>query len=136
MASNDQGKGPSKDKEDIKKKFSETLDSIKKSDKVDSVVSYAQEHTIDTIAYVILLIGLIWMFTNPFVGAGIVGLVIGYYFSKELVDLVKGANSKIEEHGLAKSIVFAGAALLLLWNLPGLVIGAAIAASLSVVLKK
>jgi hypothetical protein len=126
----------SKQAGDIKKKFTETLDSLKKNDKMESVVSYAQTHTLDTIAYAALLAGLIWMFWNPFFGGGLVGLVVGFYFSKELMQLFQNANSQIEKHGLAKSVVFAGAALAILLYLPGLVIGAALACVVSVLLKK
>lgn len=127
---------PPKRERDKKNKFSETLDSIKNSDQVDSVVTYAQNNTLDTIAYAIVLLGLILMFWNHFIGGLLVGVVAGFYFSAEILELFRNTNAKIERNGLARSIVFAGVLIALLLFLPGLVIGAAIAAVLSLLLKK
>ena len=61
-------------------RFSETIENLKKNKKVDSVLEYARHNTRDTVAFSLLIIGILWMLGQPFNGGVLIGLVVGFYF--------------------------------------------------------
>ncbi len=127
------------EKEEKEKKkgcrFSETVENLKKHKNIDPIISYAQKNTQDTIAYILLVIGILWMLAYPFNGGILTGLVVGFYFSKELVEFIKNFNTYLEEQGYGKSIVLGGGTLALFLMAPGIIIGIAAMAGLKFFLK-
>ena len=121
--------------EDEGNRFSETFEKLKNNKNVDGLLDYARTNTKDTIAFVLLIIGLLWMLGQAFNGGILVGLVVGFYFSRELIGFVKDFNANIEKRGLAKTVILAGAALALFFLAPGIFIGAAIMVALKYLLK-
>jgi hypothetical protein len=122
---------PNKKKpEEEKNKLSETLESIKKSEKVDDIVTYAKTHTTDTIAYILMVFGIIWLFFNYFYAGLLIGAIAGFYFAKEINTMIKNANDYIEKEGMAKSLILGGTVLALFISAPGIIIGAAIVVGL------
>lgn len=117
------------------KKANETIENIKKNKNVNEIINYAQNNTQDTIAYVLLLFGVIWMFFQGFYGGVLVGLIVGFYFFKELIQFVRGLNHYIEEQGLAKSIILGGGLFALFVMAPGIFVGTAIMVGLKFMLK-
>ncbi|CCB91643.1 putative membrane protein [Waddlia chondrophila 2032/99] len=122
-------------KEESGKKFSETIENLKKNKNIESILEYARNNTKDTVAFVLLIIGILWMLGQPFNGGILVGLVVGFYFSKEFISYVKDFNSHLEEQGLAKTVILGGGALALFFLAPGIFIGVAVMAALKYLLK-
>lgn len=122
-------------KEPEKHPFSEKIENLKKNKNIDTLISYAQKNTKDTVAYILLAIGILWMFAHPFNGGILVGLVVGFYFSKELIQFTKDYHVYLEEQGYGKAIVLGGGTLALFLMAPGIFIGIAIMAGLKYLLK-
>lgn len=115
--------------------FSETIENLKKNKNIDSLLTYAKNNTQDTVAFILMIIGILWMLGQPFNGGILVGLVVGFYFSKELISFVKGYNTFIEEQGYAKAIILGAGALSLFVMAPGIFIGVAVMTALKFLLK-
>ena len=126
---------PNKKKEEHKSKASGTLDSLKKNENIESLMSYAKSHTLDTIAYIIMIIGLVWIFFNSFYGGILIGLVFGYYFSDEILERISDCNKLLQKQDFAKSLILAGTCLALFILAPGIVIGAAIVIGIKYLIK-
>jgi hypothetical protein len=123
------------EEKDENNRFSETIENLKKNKNVDSLLTYAQNNTQDTVAFILLIIGILWMLAQPFNGGVLVGLVVGFYFSKELIGFVKNFNGYMEDHGYAKAIILGGGALALFVLAPGIFIGIAVMTALKFLLK-
>lgn len=104
----------------------------KNEDKFSDVFSFMKENTKDTIAYVLLIAGILMMFFDSvsIYGGLIVGIIFGLYFAKELAYLVTNAAQLVEEEGLPKSLMFSALLLIVLLKVPFMFIGAAIVAVL------
>ncbi len=94
--------------------------------KVEDFCDYAKQNKWDSAALIVLLIGLIAMLFVPLSGGIIVGLVVGLYFSNEIVTLIKNRKQIVYETGTSRSLVFLGTCLAFLIAAPGVFIGAAI----------
>lgn len=95
-------------------------------DKLDGIFSFAKKNTRDTIAYILLLLGIIWLFFNPFYGGILVGAVAGLYFSEEILNFLRTIKDDIDNYGTARSLLIAGTLLALFISAPGIFVGAAI----------
>lgn len=126
---------PERKEDENGNRFSETIENLKKNKKVDSVLEYARHNTRDTVAFALLIIGILWMLGQPFNGGVLIGLVVGFYFSKELIGYVRDFNSYLEEQGPAKTVILGGGALALFFLAPGIFIGVAVMAALKYLLK-
>lgn len=93
----------------------------------DDLISYAKANTKDTIAFVLIIIGAVMMFFDPFWGGLIVGVVAGIYFGDEILALIKGSNDLFESQGHARSFIAAGVLFAILIAAPSLFLGGAIA---------
>lgn len=136
-----------KDLEEIKKEhkkeekkeensgFKETLHHIKEDERVEKIYNFARSNTQDTIAYVVLFVGIILLFFKPEWGGILVGSVGGFYFSNEIIALVEGANTFIDREGLIRSLILGGLLLALIikatWIIIGVVLGAGLKKLLS-----
>jgi len=130
--------GPEEPKEELstKEKLSKKLDSLKKNENFEGLFEYAQAHTADTIAYLLMIAGIIWILFQNFYGGVLVGLVAGYYFHREVIQLVKSFEQFIEEQGLARSLIMGGTLFALFIMAPGIFVGAAIMIGLMLIIKK
>lgn len=86
----------------------------------------------DGIVCVLLVLGFILLFFLSFYGRLLIGIALGTYFSKEIVDFAKNYKAFIEHHGLVRSLILGGVALAFLISAPAIFVGAA----LIVILKK
>lgn len=112
---------------DDKNKVSDALEKLKKNEKLEGIYNYASNNTRDTLAYILMIVGIVLLFSHPFYGGLIVGLIFGYYFSNELYNLVKSANDLIEQQGMVRSLILGGLLLALFVAEPAIFIGAALA---------
>lgn len=109
--------------------------SLKKASKADDLIGFAKENTKDTVAYIFLIVGFLLLFFEPLYGGTILGILLGLYFTNELVSFWKNSSQWIEEWGMVKTLVLAG--ILLSFFVSG--IGSAvimIVAAITVVLKQ
>lgn len=114
--------------ESITDKIKDSIESFRKSDKVEQLYNSATSNTRDTIAYVLLLAGLILMLlTSTLYGGILVGIVVGAYFGGEIVSFFKHFQANIEKQGMVRSIILLGAILAFFLTAPFIFIGAAIA---------
>jgi hypothetical protein len=91
---------------------------------VEKVYKLATNVRRDTIAYIIMAVGLVILPWLPLWGGAIVGIVFGVYFSEEMLKRIKSFRHYLEKEGQAKTIVIGGAILALLLVIPTLVLGA------------
>lgn len=121
---------PKKDDESLKAKFNETFNNLKKNEKFDAVYQYAQDNTRDTIAYIVLIIGILLLFFNEFWGGLLVGIVVGIYFYNELLAIAQDVNAFIETQGMVRSLIIGGIAIAFFISAPMIFIGAAFAVAI------
>lgn len=119
---------PKKEGDSLQGKFQETFSNMKKNEKFDAVYQYAQGNTRDTIAYIVLIIGILLLFFKPFWGGVLVGAVVGIYFYNEIIGVIKDFNGFVEAQGMVRSLVLGGVALSFFISAPMIFIGAAFAA--------
>lgn len=118
---------PKKVDPSIKDKLSDTFNNLKKNENIDAVYQYAQENTRDTIAYIVLIIGILLIFFKPFWGGLLVGIVVGIYFYNEILAIVQDLNGFIESQGMVRSLILGGIAIAFFISAPMIFIGAALA---------
>jgi len=109
----------------MKEKFTDTLDGLKKNEKIEDLYNYAKSNTSDTIAYVAMILGILILFFEPFYGGTIIGIVTGIYFSKEIMKPVSNLENFIEELGMVRSLILGGLLLAFFIKTPMIFIGAA-----------
>lgn len=111
-----------KNEPSVKDKLSDTFEKLKQ----EGLYTYAKSNTRDTIAYILLVIGLILLFFAPFYGGILIGLVIGLYFANEILAIVTNINEFIDRQGAVRSLILGALALAFLIAAPSIFIGAAI----------
>jgi membrane-bound ClpP family serine protease len=115
-----------KDNESLGEKFSETFNNLKQNDKIDSLYKYAQDNTRDTVAYILLILGIILLFFKHLWGGALIGIIVGIYLYDEIMAIVQNLNGFIEEQGMVRSLVLAGVVLGFFISAPMIFIGGAV----------
>lgn len=99
-------------------------------EKIEKIYKFARTNTMDTIAYVILFLGIVVLFINAIWGGLMIGIVGGFYFAKELLKRAYKINEFVEEEGLIRALILGGVLLGLaiksFWIFVGLAIGVGI----------
>jgi hypothetical protein len=97
------------------------------SSSFDAFMDYIRDNTKDSIAYVAMVVGILLMLFDAYspYGGLIVGIVFSLYFSKELIFFINNIKDFIEEYGVVKSLMLAGALLALFIKVPFFFIGMA-----------
>jgi membrane-bound ClpP family serine protease len=94
-------------------------------EKVKQVCNYACSLNSDTIAYILLTIGLLFFFfVSPLFGGAIVGIVFGVYFADQITLGIIGIRGYFSREQLARTIIFFGFVAVLIYALPTLFLGA------------
>ncbi len=90
--------------------------------------NYIKENTKDSIAYVVMVIGILLMLFDPYVpyGSLAVGIIFSMYFVNELSFVLMNIKDFVEEYGLVKSLVLGGTLLALFIKVPFFFIGVAV----------
>jgi ABC-type multidrug transport system fused ATPase/permease subunit len=117
-----------RDDESFKEKLTEKLEKLKKDERVENLFSYAKGNTRDTIAYILLIIGIILLFFQPHYGGLIIGIISGLYFSNEIIYIAGHFNDLIEEQGMVRVLVISALLAGLFIMAPAIFLGAAIGA--------
>jgi uncharacterized membrane protein len=117
---------PPKD-ESTKSKFTDKINNLRNSENIDELYNFARSNTLDTIALVVLFIGIILTTFSLFWGEVLVGFVAGYYFSLDVIDWGRHFQYFVEKEGVIRVLILGGLALALLIGAPGIFLGAAAA---------
>lgn len=120
----------------FEEKMGQTFKSFKDSKKVDEMYNYARENTMDTIAYVFLILGIILLFVNPLLGGFIVGVIAGIYFSQQIYDFIQSTRQIFEREERTRYIILAGVLISLLLAAPGFFVGAILAVAVKQIILK
>ena len=92
--------------------------------------SYFKNHSRETVAYVLLILGILLLFSEPVYGGILVGIVAGIYFGDELVNYIKNWKNSITSHSsynqVARNLIFAGLAVAFFISAPAIFLGAAV----------
>lgn len=121
---------PKKDENGFKEKLASSLDSIKKNEKFEDLYGFARNNTRDTIAYILMIIGIVLLLFHPFYGGLLIGLLGGFYFASEIVHLFQNAAHVIDDYGLVRSLMAGGVVVGFFICAPAIFIGIAIAVAL------
>lgn len=114
---------PSQRPEGSKKKTS-PFGSIKSED----LMSYARNNTFDTIAYAVLVLGILLLFFQPLLGQLLIGVVAGFYFSKPISRELYNFKNRVTVEPLVHSLILIGTLLGLFICAPGIFIAACLVA--------
>lgn len=114
-------------KEPKKSPLADKLDSLRKNEKIEGIYNYAANNTRDTVAYILMIIGIVLLFSFSFYGGFIVGLIFGLYFCDEITKTLRSLNDLIEFNGMVRSLIFGGLLLALFILAWPIYIGAAVA---------
>ena len=114
---------PNPDLNSKKTRFSDKWDDLKQRRGFSKFYDYTTHHPKDTIAYILLIFGIILLFFNPFFGSLIIGIVFGLYYASELNFFFNHLNDFIEEQGVVRSIAVGAVLIAILYGVPGLLIG-------------
>lgn len=125
-----QDPAPKKDTNGAKDRLTSTFESFKKNEKLDDLYGYARNNTRDTIAYILMIIGIVLLLFHPFYGGLLIGLLGGFYFANEIVSIFQRASHLIDEYGMVRSLMAGGVLVGLFICAPAIFIGIAIAVAL------
>ena len=89
------------------------------------MMSFAKSNTKDTIAYVLLFVGILLLFFQPFWGGLIIGAVGGLYFADPIIHWARHFQEYLEREGLVKVLILTCVALGFLIVAPAFFLGAA-----------
>ena len=108
-----------------------SLDPDKKNDnetknKFENFFAEATANTRDIVAYILLVLGIILLFVEHIYGGLLIGVVLGVYFAKEVIEFINNIELFIEKQGLARSLILGGGLLALLISVPAIFVGAAV----------
>lgn len=107
----------------------------KQKEQSETFVSFAKENIKDTIAYVLMIIGILMMFFAPIYGQLVVGIIFSIYFSKEISRVWNNLDGLVEAYGVVKSLMLGGVLLALFIAAPLIFISAGIVAALKILVK-
>lgn len=133
MTNTSQGPDKKNDNESLKEKLKQRVESFKKNEKVEDIYNYASANTRDTIAYILMVVGLILMLVEPsWYGATLVGVIFGLYFFEEILSFLKYYKVFMTVEGMVRSLILGGLILALFISAPFIFLGAAVAVGLRV----
>ena len=115
--------------ENFEDKTRDSFRNIRDSNKVDDIYDYAKTNKEQTIAYILLVLGLLFLlFFNNMLGGLLIGMVAGYYFSSEIFYYIRNIGQIIGGQDQLRYVVLTALLLGLFIAAPGIFIGAAIVA--------
>ncbi len=107
----------------FREKFLQSLLHFRANEKLSGLGEITTSSTRDSIAYVILIIGIILLFFHHIYGGLLIGLITGFYFSSELLAFLQAINHLIDEQGIVRSLVAGALFLSLLISAPAIILG-------------
>lgn len=103
---------------------------VRDSQKVEELYENKTSNKEQTIAYILLALGLFFLlFFNNLFGGLLIGMVAGYYFASEIVYYIRNINQVIRGQDQVRYVVLTALVLGFFIAAPGIFIGAAIVAA-------
>lgn len=93
----------------------------------DDILSYLKANARETIAYILLILGILLIYFEPFYGGTLVGLIAGIYFGDEILAFVQNWKEFIDREGIPRSLVVGGVIFAFFISAPAIFIGAVVA---------
>jgi hypothetical protein len=93
----------------------------------NDLLNYFKVHMRETITYILLVLGIVFLFFDPLYGGLLVGLIAGIYFGDEMINYIKSWSSATDSKKVARNLIVAGVALAFFISAPAIFLGAAIA---------
>lgn len=94
------------------------------------LINYFKTHSRETIAYILLVVGILLLFSEPVYGGLIVGIVAGIYFGNEIIDYLKtwktSINSRNNYPEVARHLILGGLVIAFFISAPAIFLGCAI----------
>jgi hypothetical protein len=87
---------------------------------------YFKSHTRETIAYILMVLGIIWLFFDPLWGGVLVGLIAGSYFGDEVVAYLKEWRIGTDYKTITRNFIIGGVAIAFLVSSPAIFLGIAV----------
>jgi len=87
------------------------------------ILSQIKEHVPDTVAYVLLAVGLLYCFYDSFAAGILIGAILGVYFSADILQNAKRFKDFIVTNGIFKGFTLLAGACALIITAPGLCLG-------------
>lgn len=128
----------SQNEQEKEKIFRETADdktkdsswAFRDTKRMDELYRYAVSDKVQTITYILLILGLLLMiFYNNLLGGLIIGMVTGFYFASEIIYAIRNVGQVIGRQDYVRYIVLAAFFLGLFIAAPGIFIGSIIVAA-------
>ncbi len=116
-------------KESVEGEEREDLYNKRYSKKLDEMYDYAKYNKEQTVAYILLIIGILLIFFSPILGELLIGLVGGFYFSKEIISYIRNLGQIAGGPDHTRYVILTAILLGILIVAPGFFIGAVIAAA-------
>lgn len=91
-------------------------------------MTFVKNNLGESIAYLVMFAGLIFSIFNPFLGGCLVGVILGIYFSQEILEKMTSFKELVIREGIFRGFIVIAALLALLIEAPGLLIGTLIGA--------
>lgn len=110
----------------FQEKLNEKLGELKKNKNVEQMMSFAKSNTQDTAAYIGLFVGILLLLFGSPVGSILIGVIVGIYFSRPILDWLVEFKNYLNTEGLGKTLVLFAAAFALLIAAPYLFLGGAV----------
>jgi len=92
----------------LKKKLEEQISHLHAEEKMEELYSFTRTHTLDTVAYAVLIAGIIISIFSHFWGGILIGVVAGLYFTGEVMFAIKHFSHYVEKYGVFKTFVLGG----------------------------
>ncbi len=106
-----------------KKKPVDTEDSEVKTTALGGLIEFFQANLGDTIAYIVLAIGLILCFFHPMIGGLLVGFIMGLYFSKKVSTYAAEFREFLISEGIFRGFIIIASLVAFAISAPGISIG-------------
>ncbi len=101
---------------------------------VEKFERYATTNKEDMVSYVVLIIGIVFLFFWGWLGGILIGIVFGVYFAREIIDFFKGIHGFIEKEGIVRSLILLATAVAFFILNPAFFIAAAVGVGIKEIL--
>ncbi len=103
---------------------------------IGQIVKFAKENRFDTIAYILMVVGVLAYIFNPMVGGLMVGGIAGFYFSESIYNWVMQLGKTFDQLGIFRSVVLGGFLLCLVISSTFLLLGVALSAAIMAIVRR
>ncbi|MBT3393721.1 MAG: hypothetical protein HN411_01240 [Waddliaceae bacterium] len=119
----------------VKEKLQEKLYELKDSETVTEIYKYTLTNRFESILIVLVVFGVVLTWFNAPAGLGLIGLLLGMYFTDDIPTILYKLKEYYQTHGWFKIVLIGGALLSLLMTTWTFVVGIAAAVGVKSVIR-